>query len=109
MPQGTTFAAVQIIGKLREAEVGLAQGKTVPEVVRKLGLPSRRTTVGNGGTAGCRQTRRSVWRSLAMAFGRRRKHQAVLLVPVAPRSLVRSLRRDPGPLRANRLVPPPEP
>jgi len=32
------FTAEQIIGKLREAEVGLAQGKTVPEVVRKLGV-----------------------------------------------------------------------
>jgi hypothetical protein len=37
MPQGKKFTAEQIIGKLREAEVGLAQGKTVPEVVRKLG------------------------------------------------------------------------
>jgi transposase InsO family protein len=32
------FTAEQIIGKLREAEVGLAQGKTVPKVVRKLGV-----------------------------------------------------------------------
>ena len=32
------FTAEQIIGKLREAEVGLAQGKTVPEMVRKLGV-----------------------------------------------------------------------
>jgi transposase-like protein len=38
MPRGTKFTAEQIIGKLREAEVGLAQGKTVPEVVRKLGV-----------------------------------------------------------------------
>ena len=38
MPRGKKFAAEQIIGKLREAEVGLAQGKTVPEVVRKLGV-----------------------------------------------------------------------
>jgi len=28
----------QIIGKLREAEVGLAQGLKVPEVCRKLGV-----------------------------------------------------------------------
>ena len=40
MPRGKKFTAEQIIGKLREAEVGLAQGKTVPEVVRKLGLTS---------------------------------------------------------------------
>lgn len=38
MPRGRKFTAEQIIGKLREAEVGLAQGKTVPEVVRKLGV-----------------------------------------------------------------------
>ena len=31
MPRGKKFTAEQIIGKLREAEVGLAQGKTVPE------------------------------------------------------------------------------
>ena len=38
MPRGRKFTAEQIIGKLREAEVGLAQGKTVPEVFRKLGV-----------------------------------------------------------------------
>ena len=38
MPRGKKFTAEQIIGTLREAEVGLAQGKTVPEVVRKLGV-----------------------------------------------------------------------
>lgn len=38
MPRGKKFTAEQIIGQLREAEVGLAQGKTVPEVVRKLGV-----------------------------------------------------------------------
>ncbi len=38
MPRGKKCTAEQIIGKLREAEVGLAQGKTVPEVVRKLGV-----------------------------------------------------------------------
>jgi putative transposase len=42
MPRGKKFTAEQIIGKLREAEVGLAQGKTVPEVVRKLGVSERR-------------------------------------------------------------------
>lgn len=30
MPGGNKFTAEQIIGKLREAEVALAQGKTVP-------------------------------------------------------------------------------
>ena len=38
MPRGKKFTAEQIIEKLREAEVGLAQGNTVPEVVRKLGV-----------------------------------------------------------------------
>jgi hypothetical protein len=38
VPRGKKFMAEQIIGKLREAEVGLAQGKTVLEVVRKLGV-----------------------------------------------------------------------
>ena len=38
MPRGKKFTAEQIIGKLREAEVGMAQGKTVSEVVRKLGV-----------------------------------------------------------------------
>ncbi len=40
MPRGKKFTAEQIIGKLREAEAeaGLAQGKTVPEVVRKRGV-----------------------------------------------------------------------
>ena len=38
MPRGKKFTAEQIIGKLREAEVELARGKTVLEVVRKLGV-----------------------------------------------------------------------
>ena len=38
MPRGKKVTAEQIIGKLHEAEVGLAQGRTVPEVVRKLGM-----------------------------------------------------------------------
>ncbi len=37
-PQGEKFTTEQIIGKLREAEVGLGQGKTVTEVVRKPGV-----------------------------------------------------------------------
>ena len=37
-PRGKKFAAEQIIGKLRESAVGLAQGRTVPEVARKLGV-----------------------------------------------------------------------
>lgn len=38
MPRRQKFMAEQIIGKLREAEVTLAWGKTVPELVRKLGV-----------------------------------------------------------------------
>jgi putative transposase len=38
MPRGKKFTAEQIIGKLREADVGLAQERTVPEVVRELGV-----------------------------------------------------------------------
>ena len=41
MPRGKNFTAEQIIAKLREAEVGLARGKTVPEVVRKHGFRHR--------------------------------------------------------------------
>ncbi len=32
------FMAEEIIGKLREAEVGLAQGQSLDQVVRKLGV-----------------------------------------------------------------------
>ena len=32
------YTAEQIIGKLREAEVALAQGESVPTVVRRLGV-----------------------------------------------------------------------
>ena len=39
IPRGKKFTAEQIIGKLRAAE--LAQGKTVPEVVRKLCVPEQ--------------------------------------------------------------------
>ncbi|NDC73649.1 MAG: hypothetical protein EBZ62_09465 [Sphingobacteriia bacterium] len=38
MPRGKKYTAEQIIGKLREAEVELARGKNVPDVVRKLGV-----------------------------------------------------------------------
>jgi putative transposase len=38
MPRGRKFTAEQIVWLLREAEVVLAQRKTVPEVARKLGV-----------------------------------------------------------------------
>jgi len=43
--------AEEIINKLRETEVGLANGLAVPEVCRKLGVTERRTTAGGGSTA----------------------------------------------------------
>ena len=49
--------AEQIIGKLREAEVGLAQGKTVPEVVRKLGVTEQCQRVIRRALAECVQRR----------------------------------------------------
>ena len=41
----------QIIGKLRETEVELAQGRSVAEVCRSLGCPSRPITAGERSTA----------------------------------------------------------
>ena len=38
MPRVEKYTAEQIIGQLRDAEVELARGKTVAEVVRKLGV-----------------------------------------------------------------------
>ena len=38
MPRGKRIAAEQIIAKLREAEVELAQGKKVPEAAKKIGI-----------------------------------------------------------------------
>ena len=38
MSKRKRYAAEEIIGKLREAEVHLAQGETVGQVVRKLGV-----------------------------------------------------------------------
>ena len=38
MPRAKKFTAEQIIGEFRKAEIGLAQGKTVSKVVRKLGV-----------------------------------------------------------------------
>ncbi len=38
MPRGKNLTAEQIIGRRCVADVGLAQGKTVPEAVRKLGV-----------------------------------------------------------------------
>jgi type III secretion system FlhB-like substrate exporter len=38
MPRGKKFTTEQIIGMLREAEVHLAECKTVAEAARKLGV-----------------------------------------------------------------------
>jgi type III secretion system FlhB-like substrate exporter len=57
MPRGKKVMAEQIIGKLREAEVGLAQGKTVPKVVRKLGVTEQCQRVIRRALAECVQRR----------------------------------------------------
>ena len=59
MARGKKFTAEQIIGRLREAEVEFARGKTVPEVVRKLGVTEQTYSLGSGSTAGCGRIRRS--------------------------------------------------
>lgn len=41
MPRGKTLKTDQIAGRFRKAKDGLAQGKTVPEVVRRLGVPEQ--------------------------------------------------------------------
>jgi len=41
MPKGTKFKPEQIITKLREAEVLLAEGFKVPEVCRRLGISDK--------------------------------------------------------------------
>lgn len=41
MPKGTKFKAEQIITKLREAEVLLAEGLKIPEVCRRLGISDK--------------------------------------------------------------------
>ena len=38
MPRGKKVSSEQIIAKLREAEVDLAQGKTVAQICKKLGV-----------------------------------------------------------------------
>jgi transposase-like protein len=38
MPRGKKYPAEEIIAKLREAEVDLARGKTVPEAAKKIGV-----------------------------------------------------------------------
>jgi hypothetical protein len=60
MPRGKTFTAEQIIGKVREPEFGLAQGKTVPEAAPK---PWRDgadlSTAESGSPVGCEWTSQS--------------------------------------------------
>ena len=43
--------AEEIIGKLREAEIVLAQGGTVADACRRIGSPNRAITAGARGTA----------------------------------------------------------
>jgi len=53
-----TYTVEQIIGKLREAEVAIGKGLTVPEAARRVGLRSRRFIGGGRSTEGCVWTRR---------------------------------------------------
>ena len=62
----------EIITKLREAEVRLAQGETVGQVCRQLGVRSRPSSGGVGSTVDCGWTRRSVsssWRQRTLGCG----------------------------------------
>ena len=38
MPRGKKVSAEQIIAKLREAEIALARGQTVPEAAKQIGI-----------------------------------------------------------------------
>ena len=84
MPRGKKFTAEQIIGKLREAEVELARGKTVPEVVRKLGVTEQtyyRWKREYGGPLPSRNTR-----AIAFAPNDHRSRTTRADVPFADRS-----------------------
>ena len=53
------YAAEEIIGKLREAEVVLAQGNRSRRSRAASAWPSQRITAGGGSTGGCGSTRPS--------------------------------------------------
>ncbi len=59
MSKRKRYGAEEIIAKLREADVHLAQGDTVGQAVRKLGVSEQPTTAGVASTAGCGSTSRS--------------------------------------------------
>ena len=54
---GKRFRAEQIIMKLREAEVGLAQGQRVGQVSKQMGVSEQTTTGGAKSTEGSGWTR----------------------------------------------------
>ena len=62
----------EIITKLREAEVGLAQGETVGQVCRQLGVSEQTSTGGVVSTADCGWTRRNAsnsWKQRTLVCG----------------------------------------
>ena len=60
MPRGKREQADQIILKLREAELELSRGKTVPEAAKKIGVTEQTYSLGRRNTAAFGWIRRSV-------------------------------------------------
>lgn len=52
MKRGTKHTAEQIVKLLRQVEVGIANGKALPQACKEAGSWNRRTTVGGRNTAG---------------------------------------------------------
>ena len=59
MPRGKREQADQIILKLREAELELSRGKTVPEAAKKIGVTEQTYSLGRRSTAAFGWTRRN--------------------------------------------------
>ena len=62
----------EIIGKLREAEVALAQGETLGQACRRIGVSDHTFIVGGGSTADLKWTRRSdcvIWKGRTPVSG----------------------------------------
>ena len=59
MPRGKKELAEQITPELREVEVDFGRGKTVLEVVKKIGVTVQTYSLGRRSYAGCGSTKRS--------------------------------------------------
>jgi hypothetical protein len=55
------FTVEQIIGKLREAEVAIGKGLTVPQASRQIGVTEQAYTGGGRSTAACALTKQLVF------------------------------------------------